>query len=479
MSHEKLKILSENEIQVIHKATLRVFEEVGIEVMHESGCEMWESWGARWDKKSGRIFIPASLVEQALRSVPDTILCAGREEKNELLIGDGHIYGRNGGGPGQITDMETGELRNATAGDAADYARLVDALSNTHIAAPVYEQDSAPEIRDLQTLVWMFKNTSKHINIRLLKPTSLPYFMSMAEIVAGSKSALKEKPVITMLESPIAPLKHPDVLVDTILACGEYGIPLEICSMPIAGATGPFTLAGSLLMSNIEMLAAVVFGQLARPGMPMIFAPRIMVMDMATGFALTGSMENALLVTAGSQLAKDAYHMPVNMHGPYTDSPLNDFQAGVENTYFSLMPAMAGADILTGAGHLQGGLVVNFTQLVLDDEMVGMVNRAMEGMIVDEESLGFEAIAASIETDNLLMHPHTLKHMRSNRYRSKLLTRSARATWEAEGSKSMRDRAVAKAKNLLENHQPLPLDIYKEKALDELLEEAKGKLTDR
>ena len=168
----------------------------------------------------------------------------------------------------------------------------------------------------------------------------------MAEVVAGGKKTLKEKPIITILESPIAPLKHPEVLIDTILACGKYGIPVEICSMPIAGATGPITLAGSLLMANVEMLAAVVFGQLAYPGMPMIFAPRIMVMDMATGYALTGSIENALLVAAGAQLAKEAYQIPVNMHGPYTDSPISDCQAGIENTYFSLLPALAGADIL-------------------------------------------------------------------------------------------------------------------------------------
>lgn len=476
MIHTKLKILSNEDVQRIHQSTLQVFEDVGIDVQHEDGRRMWEEWGARKNKSSGRIHIPSGLVERALKTVPGKILCGGREEKHDLLIGDGKVYGRNGGGPGQVTDLETGELRNATAKDAADYARLVDALANTHIAAPVYEQDSAPETRDLQTLAWMFKNTSKHINIRLLRPTSLPYFMRMAEIVAGSKQELKKKPVITMLESPIAPLKHPDVLIDTILACGENGIPLEICSMPIAGATGPFTLAGSLLMSNIEILAAVVFGQLAHPGMPMIFAPRIMVMDMATGFALTGSMENALLVTAGSQLAKDVYHMPVNMHGPYTDSPLNDFQAGVENTYFSLMPAMAGADILTGAGHLQGGLVVNFTQLVLDDEMVGMVNRAMEGMAVNDETLGLDAITASLESDNLLMHPHTIKHMRTNRYRPKLLTRSARATWETEGSKSMRDRAVAKARHLLETHEPAQLAEEKQQAIEEILKEAEENL---
>lgn len=477
MIDQNLKILSSKQITSIHENTLRVFDEVGIEVMHEGACQMWVDWGARRDSKSQRIHIPPSLVESALKEVKSQIFCGAREEKNELIIGKERVYGRNGGGPGQVTDLTSGELRNATKEDTANYARLVDALENTHIAAPVYEQDSRPETCDIHTLAEMFKNTSKHINIRLLNPDSLPYFLRMAELIAGGKNELKEKPVITMLESPISPLKHPAVLVDTILACGDHGIPLEICSMPIAGATGPITLAGSLLMSNVEMLAAVVFGQLAYPGMPMIFAPRIMVMDMANGYALTGSMENALLVTAGVQLAKEAYHIPVNMHGPYTDSPISDCQAGIENAYFSLMPAMAGADILTGAGHLQGGLVINFAQLVIDDEIIGMVNRAREGLALDEEMLGFNAIRDSIETDNLLMHPHTMRHLRSNRYRPKLITRTARSNWQNEGSKTMRDRAVEKVKFILENHQPEPLSEYIKKGIEELLLEADRKLT--
>jgi len=476
MIDQKLRILSSEQIQTIHEKTLRVFDEVGIEVMHEDACQMWVGWGAKRDSKSQRIHIPPTLVENALKEVKSQIFCGAREEKNDLMIGKERIYGRNGGGPGQVTDLVSGELRNATKEDAANYARLVDALENTHIAAPVYEQDSKPETRDIHTLALMFKNTSKHINIRLLNPSSLPYFVRMAEIIAGGKSELKKKPVITMLESPISPLKHPAVLIDTILTCGNHGVPLEICSMPIAGATGPITLAGSLLMSNVEMLAAVVFGQLAYPGMPMIFAPRIMVMDMASGYALTGSMENSLLVTAGVQLAKEAYHMPVNMHGPYTDSPISDCQAGIENTYFSLMPAMAGADILTGAGHLQGGLVINFAQLVIDDELIGIVNRAREGLIFDEEMLGFNAVKDSIETDNLLMHPHTIRHLRSNRYRPKLVTRTARSNWQNEGSKTMQDRAIEKAKFILENHQPKPLDEDIKKGIEELLLEADNKL---
>ena len=477
MIDNKWRILSGNQINQIHEMTLRVFSEVGIEVLQEKARRTWVDLGAKQDKDSNRILIPPALVDKALKTVKSDFTCGGRDEKNDFVLGKGRLLGRNGGGPGQVIDLDSGELRNATREDSANYAKLVDALPNTQIAAPVYEQDSRPETRDLHTLAMMFRNTSKHINIRLLNPQSLPYFIQMAAIVAGGEENLRSRPLITMLESPVAPLKHPEVLTETILACGKYGIPLELCSMPITGATGPVTLAGSLLMSNVEMLAAVVFGQLTNPGMPMIFAPRIMVMDMAIGYALTGSVENALLVTAGVQLAKEAYHMPVNMHGPYTDSPTSDCQAGIENTYFSLMPAIAGADILTGAGHLQGGLVVNFAQLVIDDELVGMVDRAREGFAVDEEMLGFEAVKDSVTTGNLLTHPHTLKHYRDNTFRPKLVTRLARANWMAEGSKTMFDRAVDKVHHLLVNHVPNPLDEGKEKQISELLNEADKKLS--
>jgi trimethylamine--corrinoid protein Co-methyltransferase len=476
MIENKLRILSTGQLESLHNTTLQVFEEVGLEVKDEKARKLWGDWGARIDLGSHRVFIPDQLVSQALKSVKRTITCGARDEKNILTVGDGNVYGRNGGGPGQLTDTDSGVLRDASGDDCADYARLIDALENIHIAAPLYEQESNPETRDLNTLYRMFKSTSKHINIRLLNPSSLPYFIHMAEIVAGGAEALRKSPVITMLESPIAPLKHPEVLTETILHCGEAGIPLEICSMPIAGATGPVTLAGSLLMSNVEMLGAVIFGQLANPGAPMIFAPRIMVMDLANGYALTGSVENALLVTAGAQLAKEYYQMPVNMHGPYTDSMTSDCQAGIENTYFSFLPAFAGADILTGSGHLQGGLIVNFPQLVIDNDIMGMVNRAIEGLDVDHETLAFEAVKDSINDDNLLMHPHTLRHMRDKMNRPALVTRESRENWIGKGSPSMWEKAREKVAAILDSYDPLPLDPDVNEALQNILTEAEKHL---
>jgi len=382
-----LRILGDEDVQQIHSTTLQILEEIGITVLHDKGLDLLEDEGALVDRKTQNVKIPPYIVEKCLQSTAKSFLMAGRTPKNDLLINmGGSIYSRNGGGPGHVKDMDTGEVRTASTADVSDYARLVDAIDNIEIAAPIYSQDTPPQTRDIRTLATMVASTSKHINMRLLHLHSLPYVIRMAEIVAGGKENLKKRPVITLLESPIAPLKIPDVLVEALIACGEHSIPLEICSMPIAGATGPITLAGSLLMSNVEMVTAIVISQLAHPGAPLIFTPRIMIMDLRTGHALTGSIENALLAAAGVQLAREAYRMPVNMHGPYTDSLTSDAQAGIENTYFTLLPALVGANILTGAGHLEGGLFVSYTQLLIDSELTGIIQRAARGFEMRESS---------------------------------------------------------------------------------------------
>ncbi len=471
MTCPALKILSKKDITAIQQQTLEHLQTTGITVMHAGGLSLLAEAGARVDFARRLVRLPADLVEHCLALAPGEFTLGGRLPAQDLEIAPGKgLYARNGGGPGHVLDMESGQVRDATLQDTSDYARLVDALPNLDIVAPLYPQDRPAATRDLHALLAMASNCSKHINMRLLNPGSLPYVLEMAVVLAGSRKALRRCPPLTMLESPISPLKLPDVLVDVLLACGEAGIPVEICSMPISGATGPVTLAGALLVSNIEMVASIVISQLANPGSPVIFAPRIMVMEMSSGRALTGSVENALVAAAGVQLAREAYNLPVNMHGPYTDSPASDLQAGMENAYFVFLPALAGATILTGAGHMDGGLYISYPQLVMDNELTAIARRAAGGFAVNKDTLAPGAIARSLEQGNLLMDEHTLQFMRREpRLRSHLLVRQPRQSWLEAGAEEMPARARREAAHLLQTHQPAPLDREVETALGEIL----------
>jgi len=472
------RVLDQKALHQIHQSTLEALYNTGVTVMHADALEMLGQAGAHVDLQSQIAKIPADLVESCLKTAPRSFTMAGRNPANDCQIGSNTLFCRNGGGPGHVLDMHTGNVRDAMLIDVGDYARLVDALAGIHIAAPMYAQDVPPNVRDLTVLATMFANTSKHINMRLLQLSSLPYVLRMAEVVAGSKENLRTRPILTLLESPIAPLRLPDVLVETLFACGALGISVELCSMPIAGATGPITLAGSLLMSNIEMVASIVISQLANPGAPLVFTPRIMIMDMRNGRALTGSIENALLAAAGVQLARQQYNLPVNMHGPYTDSQTSDAQAGIENTYFTLLPALSGADILTGAGHMEGGLFVSFPQLMIDSEIIGIVQRALQGFEVDQNSLALPAIHRSLSTNNLLTDAHTLANLRkTNPYKPALISRTPRQMWQEAGSPTMQDRSVEMAKQTLASHTPLPLDPAIQRELDQLLVNAAKELS--
>ena len=475
---QKYMVLSDHDISAIHASTLEILETIGITVLHQKGMDILADAGAKVDLATQNVKIPSHIVEKCLKSTAKSFVMAGRLPGKDIQIDmSGRIYSRNGGGPGHVEDLESGTVRDARMVDVGDYARLVDGIDNIEIVAPIYAQDAHPQTRDLRVLAHLFANTTKHINMRLLHLHSLPYVIRLAEIVSGGKENLRKRPVLTMLESPIAPLIIPDVLVETLLTCGEYGIPVEICSMPIAGATGPITLAGSLLMSNVEMVTAVVISQLVHPGAPLIFTPRIMILDMSTGHALTGSIENALLAAAGVQLAREAYHLPVNMHGPYTDSQSSDAQAGMENTYFTFLPALAGANILTGAGHLEGGLFVSYPQLMIDSELTGIIQRTIKGFPVDINSLGVDSIRRSVITRNVLTDPHTMANLRKvGSFRSKLLSREPRQKWLDQGSKTMAMHARDLAKKLLATHQPVPLEPSVVAAIKEVVDEAAAQL---
>jgi len=468
------RLLEQKSLHQIHHSTLEALQNTGVSVMHADALDLLEQAGANIDRRNQVAKMPADLVESCLKTTPGSFVMAARNPAHDCHIGaSGQIFFRNGGGPGHVQDMHSGAVRDALLSDVGDYARLIDAIPAIHIAAPIYAQDIPPNIRDLTVLATMFANTSKHINMRLLQLRSLPYVLRMAEIVAGSRESLHARPILTLLESPIAPLRLPDVLVETLLACGTYGIPVELCSMPITGATGPITLAGSLLMSNIEMVASIVISQLANPGARLVFTPRIMIMDMRNGRAITGSIENALLAAAGVQLARQQYNLPINVHGPYTDSLTSDAQAGIENTYFTLLPALSGADILTGAGHLEGGLFVSYTQLMIDSEIIGVVQRALQGFNVDENSLALPAIHRSMSDNNLLIDPHTLANLRQiNVYNPTLMSRTPRQVWEEQGAPTMRHRAHAKASEVLSRHEPIPLDPAIEKELQSVIKQA-------
>ena len=465
------RILTQEGMEAIHNASIAVLKKTGVTVQHSEGLKLLESAGAAIDWDSRRVRIPESLVEKCLSSVPSQITFGARNPKRDLLAGHGLLpVTRNGGGSDLTLDLKTDELRALNTQDLRDYFRLMDGLEHIDFIAPVYARDLPEANRDVKVLEMMTANTDKHVHMRAYSKKSLEILIEIATIVAGSKESLKKRPILSLLEAPISPLTFPDVTVDAMFLCGEYGIPLELCCMPIAGGTGPVTLAGNVMLANAEFLACVVISQLHCPGAPLEYAPRCMIMDMKTTVGLTGSIEGAMMAAAGAQLGREKYHAPVSLHGPWTDSVLPDEQSNLERTHFAFLAGLAGTNVFSGAGMLEQGKTFSHLQLVMDDEIHAMVKMTLGGISTAGDRLGVEAIERVGPGGNFLIDELTLKYFKTERFFPSLLLRETRATWEAKGGKPYRERAREKALDILKNHQPNPLDEGVQKEIATLVE---------
>lgn len=460
----KVSILSHEAMAKIHGQAIDLLETVGIKIEHDEGLRLLEAAGARVDYQTQMAKIPSDMVEDSLAKSPRKIILGARDpEKDLILEKGGRLYARNTGGMDHVYDMDAKESRSAELADTSDFTRLADALDNINAIAPLYATDTPPQVRELKVLEIMFHNTTKHVNIRALTRDNLLHIARMAEVVAGGKAELKKRPMVSVLEAPIQPLRFPDVFVDALLICGEYNIPIEICSMPTVGATGPITLAGSLLLTTVELLASFVVSQVAHPGAPIIWAPRYVAMDMATG-AVGPTVETILLCAASAQFATEYYNLVCDTHGPGTGSLIPDGESVFDSTYRAFTTAFAGTNIVTGVGTLELGLVASLEQLVMDNDVIGILHRALAGFEVDDDRLGAGAIARVGAGGNFLLDEHTRKYLRDERYIPTLIKPKTRDNWIASGSKGIVERAKERVRKILSEHHPEPLD--KEVAAD-------------
>ncbi|MFW6135518.1 MAG: trimethylamine methyltransferase family protein [Chloroflexota bacterium] len=471
-----VEYLTDAEVEGVHERSLHILENTGIEVDHQQGLELLDQAGAAVDHETRRVRIPRQLVEQALDTVPSGFTLAARDpDKDCPLVQGGRPYSRNGGGADFTLDLESGEFRPLMKADMKGYYALMDALDGISFIAPVFGQDLPDVGRDIEMLRIALSHTDKHVHMRTYTGETLRHMLEMAAIVAGGKEQLKERPIVSLLEAPISPLKFIDVAVDALLLCGEYGIPLDVCVMPIAGGTGPMTMAGNVQLFNAEFLGGLVISQLANPGAPLQYAPRPMAMDMRSGFSLAGSVELGIMAAAGAQMAR-FYQVPVSLHGPWTDAVTHDAQSLLERMYMTTMAAMAGANVLVGAGMMQQSLSISHEQLVMDDEVNRIAFRAVEGLQKDEERWAMEAIARVGPGGNFLADDHTFKFLRGERYEPAILYRGARDEWEKGGSKTLVDRARDRARTILASHEPEPLPEDLARAVDDYADEAMASL---
>ena len=460
------QILSQKEVERIHNASLQILKRTGIKSRQQKILQIFSDAGAEVDFEQGRVRIPSSLVEDAINKAPSKIILCGRDEKNDLVLEDKKVYFGTGGAALKVLDLETGKLRRALLQDIANIARLVDALDNIHFfIRPVVAQDIPQEFLDVNKYYAALSNTSKHVMGSAYSVKSALEVIGMAEKIVGGKEALQERPIISFITSWMkSPLALDDFTTSILIRIAKERVPVALSSAPMAGSTSPVTLAGTLAQVNAEQLSGIVLTQLVSPGAPVLYGAIPSVADMSSMSFLCGAVELGVLNIAAAQLAH-YYDIPFYAWAGLTESKIPDVQAGYEKAVTALLVGLAGANYIhNAAGMLESTTTVAYEQYVIDNEIIGMVMRALKGIEVNEVTLALEVIDKVGPGGNFLAESHTISHMRSEFFFPKVSDRSRREKWLAEGGKDARQRAREIAINILATHKPLaiPCEVDKE-----------------
>jgi len=466
-----LKFLNREEIEMIHRASLDVLEEAGVSIQDPDFLRFLETAGAvvDYDKKTARM--PPALINDCMKKAPKQVTFYARDPKHVVRFDQGKIYAHPTGGAANVLDLDSGKARPATRKDVEDLTRIVDALPNIHTQVMIVYPNDVPErLRDIYAVDAVLRNTGKNFDATPYNDVSFGFIIEMIKAVQGEEQFAKE-PIITASTSPTSPLQFSAEVTKMTTRATKYNLPIAVLPCPLAGATSPVTLSGTLVQQNAEMLSGITMVQLLNPGNPVQYSPRCIPLDMLTGQACYG-IEATMMNVGCVQLAQ-YYGLPCDVYGLDTDSKIPDEQAGIERAMGGLLPALAGANSLSGAGCIEGGITASYEQLIIDDEIFGMIFRAASGIDVNEEKLATDVIVkVAKESSNFLEQKHTLKHFQSEYFRPRLANKDARARWERMGSKSMVEVAREKVKKILTEHQPLQLDEDLKKKVEEILKTA-------
>ena len=450
--------LSQEQIETIHDSSLQILERTGMtfEAGLEGTVKLLEQNGAKVDRERSRITFPRELVLEQAAKAPNRVILYSRDGKNDLDLGEHRVHIGTGGAAVKILDLESGAVRSSTLKDLYALGRLVDKLENIHFfLRPCIPTDIPETAYDLNVFYTCLKATGKHIMAGVNDEKGLQNVLELVSLLAGSQEALAQKPFISIITSfAISPLKLCTQSTRIMQEAVRKGIPVALSSAPMAGSTAPYTMAGTLAQLHAEELAGITICQLTNPGAPILYGGIPGLADLRTMGYCGGAIECGMLNAAIHQLAHHIQVPNYNSSG-LSDSKLPDTQAGWEKAMTTLLGAMGGSNYMHhAAGMLESMIAVAYEQYVIDDEIIGMSGKVLQGIAVDAEHLALEVIDQVGPGGEYMTAEHTLKHMYDEFFQCNGVTdRMNREMWTEQGSRDTRTRARQIAKKILEDEE--------------------------
>ncbi|MCK8817727.1 trimethylamine methyltransferase family protein [Natroniella sulfidigena] len=459
-------VLTAEDVEMIHEASMELLEETGIEILHEEAREIFAENGARVEGE--KVYLSRELVEEYVEKAPGSFTLHARNPENNVTVGGNNSVTAPGYGSPYVTDIENGR-RDSVYEDYINFTKLAAASDHVDVLGGVLVEpkDIADEKRHAKMLYAGAKYSDKCLMGSALGKKKARDCFKMASMLFGEDEIIDDRALVISLISTTSPLKYDDRMLASLIEHAKYNQAVIIASLIMSGSTGPMSVAGTLTLQNVEVLAGIVLTQMINPGAPVVYGSASTITDMQTANLTVGSPAYVKFVGATAQLAR-YYDVPSRAGGSTTDSLMVDSQAGYESMMNFMTATNHGVNfILHSAGLLENYMTMSYEKFIIDDEILGMVDSYQQGIEVNEDTVAKELIAKVGPGGHYLAEAHTMQHMRDFR----TPTISQRATYTSEEDLvSTVESANQKWKDIIADFEAPELDPEIDKKLVDYME---------
>ncbi len=466
-----LKVVSDEEIELIHRSSLKILKEIGFRFPLDSTLKLLRKAGA--EVTDGNVVkLPEEIVIYAIQNAPKRkdVILFGRDPKYDVTFEKHEPSLACMTMAVNVIDPYTRQKRPATNKDLEQLTRIADQLEHVKVnGGLVTPQDVPNEFNDWYTWATTLKNTTKHITGGILGARGVRDAVKMASISVGDEALFRKRPFISGWILTLPPLGIDNESLDALMELSRLNIPIMLSSGPILGTSSPITIAGTLAQAHAEILACLTVSQLVNPGAPVIYTSFARGIDMRTGAVSMACPEFGILKVGMAQLGR-YLDMPVRMPSMLRDAKVLDAQAGFETGMIGTTTALV-ADIMDSM-QLDMDMIVDYPDLLFCNECMAAIERFSKELIVNEETIAFQVIKDVKPGGNFLGHRHTFERFKKELWMPKLFERRNWDSWGKDGSKSIFQVAEERTLEMLKTEYPKLLSPEAEAEIDNVVAEA-------
>jgi len=445
-----VSVLSPEQIKAIDKATRELLQTTGIKFHNQEALDFFDKGGAKVDRANKRVYITDSLFNETVEKCGSSVSLFARDGHPTITLGGDKVFYGTGGFATQCLDGKTMQYRPTLTEDLVRFARLYETLERPHFGiTQITPTDVPPAVSDLVEFKVMATNTKKHLLIQAKHGKHLDLILDMAEMASGiSREEYRRNPWFSIMICITSPLFQRSELSDLIISAARFGVPMVAEAGPMAGATSPATMGHTLVQTNAENFGAITLAKLVNPEVPIVYASWSRIFDMKWAVVSQGGPEFGLQRIGTTQMAK-FYNMPSGGGGCLTESKFLDSQYGFEKMVTTLLPAVAGCNLILGMGLTADQDAHSAEALVIDEEITCYIDRVRDGLKVEADTTDIGIIDKVGPEGAFLEEMHTLKHFRQEMYIPKVCNRQP-ATHGADLSRrTILESTQAKIEKLL------------------------------